>query len=166
MTMAWPTQWRRTGVTLLGVLLLAYYGWLRIQLIHYDRKIRADQEAIDRLRPEVLHAIQARERKAALQAQQQFAEHLRAATVEWDAVFRQVAQALPPTLVLHTVVMDGSRMTLHGLLRYPPSEPEPYMAKVAGALKERAGFREVMVAVTPPAPDEPSVARVDLTGTL
>lgn len=164
MRMRLPIGWRRPGIIFLGLLILCYYGWLKVQLLSYDRQVRRLQQQLDQMRPDVLEAIHSQEQRATLEAQQQFAAALAATTIPWGVVLHQLAAALPPSLVLHTVVIDGPRVTLHGILRYPPPQPQEYLANVAGALKRQGVFRDVMVTVTPPAPDEPSVARVDLVG--
>jgi len=161
MTMTvWRRRWIQLGV---GALLLAY-GWLRVQLVVYDRRGRAVEAALEQLRPAVLEAVEAQEQQATLKAHQQFAAALKLATVDWEAFFQQLAAALPPSVALQGAAIEGTRMTLRGILRYPPPEPQAYLATIAEALKRQGVFQEVVVAVTPPTPDDPSVVRVELQG--
>lgn len=161
MTMA---VWQRRGILVsVGVLLLAY-GWLRVQLVVYDRRVRAVEASLQHLRPAVLDAVEAQEQQATVTAHQQFAAAVKLAAIDWEGFFQQLAAALPPSIVLRTIEVDGSRLTLRGLLRYPPPEPQAYLTTVAEALKRHGVLRDVVVSVTPPAPDDPSAAGVELVG--
>lgn len=147
------------------ILLLVAYGWLWLQIILVDRKIRQAQAQLEALRPAVVEVVETKERQATTAAHRQFAAACEAAAVDWEAVFQQLSVALPPSVMLETLTVDGPHLALHGVLRYPPAEPQEYLAQVAAALKPGV-FREVMATVTPPEPDDPSVARVELKGEL
>lgn len=148
-----------------GILLLIYLV-LRVQIALYDRRIRQGEAELARLRPAVLDAVQATEQDAALTAQERFAGALEASEVAWEPALQRLALALPPTMVVHTMLVDGTRMTLHGVLRYPPAEPQPYLAALAAALKRQGVFQQVTVAMAPQEADDPSVLRVDVIGEL
>ncbi|MBI4227192.1 MAG: hypothetical protein HY600_02835 [Candidatus Omnitrophica bacterium] len=166
MTAPWLRGWSRRGVPVAAGGLLLIYLLLRIQIVLYDRRIQRDEATLARLRPAVVEAAQARELGATVAAQQRFAETLRASAIAWGPVFQRLAALLPPTMVLHTVAIDGARMTLHGVLRVPPADPQAYLATVAAALKRHGVFRAVTIAVAPRTPDDPAVVRVDLIGEL
>ncbi|GEM_PF-6453768 len=156
---------RQWGVAACGILLLIY-AVLRVQVALYDRRIRDGEAELARLRPAVLEAVQATEQDAVVNAQEQFAGALEASEVAWGPVFQRLASALPPTMVVHTMIVDGPHMTLHGVLRYPPAEPQPYLAVVGTALKRQGVFQSVTVAMAPQEADDPSVLRVDVIGEL
>lgn len=158
--------WRRQAAIAIASLALLSYACLRIQLVWYGHRIHKVQEALTQLRPAVLDVVEAKELQATVQAQQQFAAAVKAATVDWEKVLRGLACELPPSVVVHTAVINGSRVALHGVLRYPPPAPEEYLAQIATQLKVRGVFQEVTVAFTPPDPDDPTLARVDFTGRL
>ena len=101
-----------------------------------------------------------------LHKQQQFAAALKLATVQWEGVFQQLSTALPPSIVLHTISVEEDQLTLHGFLRYPPPEPQAYLAQVSEALKRQGLLRDVMLTVAPSDPDDPHVVRLQLQGRL
>ena len=163
-----PVQWpkgRGWVPIALAVMVLLWVG-LHLQVALYDRKIRSGQAELNRLRPTVLDVVQAQELDATLKAQQRFAAVWRAWAPAWESVFRQLAATIPPSVVVHTAVVDGSRMTLHGVLRHPLAEPEPYLAALATALKQAGVFHDVTVRMAPSSPDDPHILRIDLAGEL
>lgn len=168
-----PPRWRtllhgwnrRWGQVACGLLLVIYVV-LRVQIALYDRRILDGEVELARLRPAVLQAVQATEQDAVVSAQERFAGALEASEVPWEPVFQRLASALPPTMVVHTMLVDGPHMTLHGVLRYPPAEPQAYLAAVAAALKRQGAFQSVTVAMAPQDADDPSVLRVDVIGEL
>lgn len=166
MTLPWLKGWTRRWLPWVGGALLVVYAALRLQIVWYDRRIARDEAALAGLRPSVVEAMQAKELAAVVSAQRRFAETVRVAGVAWEPVFRRLAATLPPTMVLHTVVVDGTRMTLHGVLRVPPPDPQAYAASVAAVLKRQGVFQTVTVAVAPRPPDERDMVRVDLIGEL
>ena len=162
--------WKRWGVRLavglvIGLPILAY-GQLRLQIARQEREIREGQAKLDGMRPALAEVVKAQEMEAALQAHRQFAEVLRSAVIDWEAVFQQVAATIPPSVLLHTITTQDAAMTVRGVLRYPPRDAQAYLVGVAAALKKRRVFTEIVVTVSPPDPDDPSVARVELTGRL
>ena len=148
-----------------GVALLAYV-WLRVTLVLYDRRVQQTEGALGSLRPVVVQAVQERDAVAVVKAQQQFAAALKLATVQWEGVFQQLSTALPPSIVLHTISVEEDQLTLHGFLRYPPPEPQAYLAQVSEALKRQGLLRDVMLTVAPSDPDDPHVVRLQLQGRL
>ena len=160
--LGWQRPWVRVT---LGVALLAYL-WLRVTLVLYDRRVQQAEGALESLRPVVVQAVQERDAVAVVKAQQQFAAALKLATVQWEGVFQQLSTALPPSIVLHTVSVEGDRLTLQGFLRYPPPEPQAYLAQVSEALKGQGVLRDVMITVAPSDPDDPEVVRLQLQGRL
>ncbi|OGX40655.1 MAG: hypothetical protein A3C53_00065 [Omnitrophica WOR_2 bacterium RIFCSPHIGHO2_02_FULL_68_15] len=164
--MTWVDWWGRRWVQTAAAVLLLIYAVLRIQIAVYDRKIRAGEAELARLRPVVLEAVQATESQATVAAQERFAEQLKASVVAWEPVFQRLASAVPPTMVVHTMGIDGTHLTLQGLLRHPPADPQPYLAAVAAALKRQGVLQTATVAVGPRDADDPSVIRVDVTGEL
>lgn len=158
--------WSRRWIQVATVILLLIYAVLRVQIALYDRRIRGGEAELARLRPIVVEAVQATELDAVVKAQRQFAEALEASAVAWEPALQRLASALPPTMVVHTMVIDGTRMTLQGVLRSPPAEPQSYLAAVAAALKRQGVFQAVTVAVASRELDDPSVVRVDVIGEL
>ncbi len=160
--LGWQRPWVRVT---LGVALLAYV-WLRVMLILYDRRVQQTETTLGSLRPVVVQAVQERDAVAVVKAQQQFAAALKLATVQWEGVFQQLSTALPPSIVLHTISVKADRLTLHGLLRYPPPDPQAYLAGVGDALKHQGMLRDVVITVAPSDPDDPQVVRLELQGRL
>lgn len=166
MTLPWLTGWSRRWLPAIGGALLVIYAILRFQIFMYDRRIQREEAELEGLRPVVTDAIRAKELAAAVSAQQRFVDVMRASKIAWEPVFQRLASTLPATMVLHTMALDGTRMTLHGVLREPSPDPESFLASVAASLKRQGVFQAVTVAVAPRNPDEPSVVRVDLMGEL
>lgn len=160
------TWWRRRWASVAGIVTLLVYGGIRIQIARHDQLILQTQVMLERLRPAIVRVVEAREQQAVTQAQRRWAAAMAADGVEWAAVWRGLSAALPPSVVVQTLLMDGPRMTVLGLLRYPPSAPEPYVAAMTEALKQAGAFREVVATVSPPDPDDPTVVRIQLTGTV
>ncbi len=160
--LGWQRPWVRVA---LGVALLAYV-WLRVTLILYDRRVQQTEAALESLRPVVVQAVQERDSVAVVKAQQQFAAALKLRTVQWEGVFQQLSTALPPSIVLHAVSVEAGRLTLHGFLRYPPPEPQAYLARVSDELKHQGMLRDVVITVAPSDPDDPHVVRLELQGRL
>lgn len=165
MTAPARARWRRWLWGVVGIALV-WYGGIRWQTVEYDHRIRQIQEALERLRPDVLQVLEAKELQATLRAQQQFAETVKARVVDWDVVFRQIADALPASVVLSAMAIDGPSLTLQGVLRHVPPEPQAYLAGVASTLKQRGVAQDLVVTVTPPGTEDPTTAQVELRGRL
>ena len=134
MTLPWLTGGSRRWLPVVGGALLAVYVALRIQIFLYDRKIEQEEAELAALRPAVIDAAKAKELDAAVTAQQRLADTIQDAAVAWEPVFQRLASTLPSTMVLHTVVIDGTHMSVHGVLRLPPPDPQSYLAAVAAEL--------------------------------
>lgn len=160
------TTGRRRWIWGLVLIALAGYGAIRWQIVQYDRRIREVQQTLDDLHPKVLEILKTKELQATLQAHRQFADAGKATVMDWVAVFQQLAAAMPPSLVLHTMNIEGSQVTLQGILRHVPPEPQAYLAGVAATLKTRGVLQDIVVTVTPPEADAPTVAQVELKGRL
>ncbi|MBI4313428.1 MAG: hypothetical protein HY594_01285 [Candidatus Omnitrophica bacterium] len=156
--------WNKRWVHLLATAVLAVYLGLRALIFWNGVQIRRVQGQLDEMRPQVVQSVQAKERQSLLKAHQQFIDVLRASTVDWQDKMQKIAERLPPSLMLTGMTLQESRVILQGILRHPPPEPQAHLAGIANALKREGVFEEVIVAVKPIEPDDPSIVRVELTG--
>ena len=165
--MTMPEWWRRRRVRVGVLAVVLVYGVLRAQIWIYEWQIRKTEGALEQLRPSVRNVLQIKEMTATAQAQERFGQAVKAAALDWEGLFQGLSAAIPPSLVVNTLTLeDGTRMTLRGILRQPPPEPQAYLAAVAARLKQTGVYQDIRIAVAPHDPDDPDVARVDVIGEL